>query len=61
LLTRLNAAISAGRLRNVSGQAIERPLQEGLVREDGAILYAVRDGIPIMLVDEGIPLAQLEE
>ena len=28
----------------------------GLVREDRTILYPVRDDIPIMLVDESIPL-----
>jgi uncharacterized protein YbaR (Trm112 family) len=61
LVARLNEAVSARRLRNVGGQLVERPMEEGLLREDGAVLYAVRDGIPIMLVDEGIPLEQLEK
>ena len=30
---------------------------EGLVREDGDWLYPVRDDIPIMLIDEAIPLS----
>ena len=30
-----------------------------LVREDKSVAYAVRDDIPVMLVEEGIPLAQL--
>jgi uncharacterized protein YbaR (Trm112 family) len=31
-------------------------LAEGLVREDGKILYPVRDGIPVLIVDQGISL-----
>ena len=61
LVERLNADQRAGRLRNVVGQVVERPFEGGLVREDGNILYAIRDGIPILLVDEGIPLTQLEK
>jgi uncharacterized protein YbaR (Trm112 family) len=32
------------------------PVQEALVREDGKYAYPVREDIPIMLVDEAIPL-----
>jgi uncharacterized protein YbaR (Trm112 family) len=32
------------------------PLEAGLLRADGALLYPVRADIPIMLVDEAIPL-----
>jgi len=59
LLRRLNEAVAAGRLRNRAGALVDEPLDDGLVREDGALLYAVRDGIPAMLVDESIPLEQL--
>jgi uncharacterized protein YbaR (Trm112 family) len=56
LLDRLNAAIRQGRIENRGGQAVSAPIQEGLVRKDGAVLYPVRDDIPIMLIDESIPL-----
>lgn len=60
LLGRVNAAIAAGRMKNRDGQAIEKPLDAGLVRQDGKLLYPVRGGIPIMLIEEGIPLDGLE-
>jgi uncharacterized protein YbaR (Trm112 family) len=56
LLTRLNAEIAAGSLRNRGGDAVREPLQEGLLREDGRILYPVDDGIPVMLVEESIEI-----
>ena len=59
LLDRVNAAIEAGHLSTRGGQAVSDPLTEGLVREDGTVLYPVRDDIPIMLVDEAIPLDKL--
>jgi uncharacterized protein YbaR (Trm112 family) len=43
---------------NRGGVAVSDALVEALVREDGALLYPVRDDIPIMLVDESIPLPQ---
>jgi uncharacterized protein YbaR (Trm112 family) len=45
-----------GRLRNRAGQAVEGPIQGGLIREDGRVLFPIVDGIPVMLIDEAIPL-----
>lgn len=56
LLERLNASIEQGSVVNRSGQAVTVALTEALVREDGGALYPVRDDIPIMLIDESIPL-----
>jgi len=52
----LNAKIEAGELKNRAGEAVETKMDGGLVREDGGYLYRIEDGIPIMLIDEGIPL-----
>jgi len=54
LIARVNAAIEAGGLTSRDGQKIERTLDGGLLRQDGKVLYPVRGGIPIMLVDEAI-------
>lgn len=56
LLAHLNAAIEAGGVRNRGGELVTEAVREGLVREDGLFLYPVRDDIPIMLIDEAIPL-----
>ena len=56
LLSRLNAAVAAGDVKNQGGQPVTEPVREGLVREDGLLLYPVRDDIPIMLIDEAVPL-----
>lgn len=57
LVERVNAAIAAGDQRNAAGHHVEQAIEGGLVREDGAILYPVRDGIPVLLIEEGLPLA----
>jgi uncharacterized protein YbaR (Trm112 family) len=59
LLSKLNAAVAAGQVRNRAGEAVVQPLQGGLIREDGALLYPVVDGIPVMLLGEAISLDQV--
>ena len=48
--------IEAGKVRNRGGEKVTQPITEGLVREDGKILYPVDDGIPVMLIEESIEL-----
>ena len=59
LLEKVNAAVEAGTLLNRGGKTVRDPISEGLVRKDGALLYPVRDDIPVMLLDEAIPLEDL--
>lgn len=56
LVGRLNRAIAAGELKNRAGEPLKEPIQGGLVREDGTLLYPVVEDIPVLLVDEAIPL-----
>ena len=56
LVESLNQQIEAGQLRNRAGQPVKEKLDAGLVRADGQFLYAIRQNIPIMLIDEAVPL-----
>lgn len=59
VLARLNAAVEAGRATNRVGESVTDRVEEGLLREDGRILYPIREGIPIMLIDESIDVSAL--
>ncbi len=56
VLSNLARDIEAGKVRNRGGEKVTEPITEGLVREDGKILYPVDDGIPVMLIEESIEL-----
>ena len=57
---RLNRAIAARGARYADGSRVEEPVAEGLVTTDGATVYRVDDGIPVMLADRAIPTGQVE-
>ena len=56
LVETLNKRIEAGEVQNRGGENVTTKMDGGLVREDGAYLYRIEDGIPIMLIDEAIAL-----
>ena len=56
VLGNLARDIEAGTVRNRGGEKVTQPITEGLVREDGKILYPVDDGMPVMLIEESIEL-----
>jgi uncharacterized protein YbaR (Trm112 family) len=59
LVKKLNALIEKGALQNRAGHKVADKIEGALVRQDNAIAYPVRDDIPVMLIDEQIPLDQL--
>jgi uncharacterized protein YbaR (Trm112 family) len=58
LLSELNLEIEQGKVCNLAGVKLNRPLEGGLVREDRQILYPILDGIPALLNDEAIKLGE---
>ncbi len=58
LIAKLNRLIARGSLLNKAGQKLEKPIDGGLVRADKRVLYPIVDDIPMMLVDEAVPLDQ---
>lgn len=59
LINKLNEAISRGLLKNKAQKPVAELLDGGLIRSDRQILYPIREDIPVMLIEEGIPLDQI--
>ena len=59
LLAKVNQAVEGGRLKSQGGDRVKDRIEEGLLREDGKVLYPVKDDIPVMLLDEAIRLDTL--
>ncbi len=56
LIDKINDKIKAGEIKNRSGEDVKESIDGGLIHEDGKYLYPIRDEIPIMLIDEAIPV-----
>ena len=59
LINKLNDAIGRGQLKNKAQKPVAELLDGGLIRADRKILYPIREDIPVMLIEEGIPLDQV--
>ncbi|MGA1235284.1 MAG: hypothetical protein ACO34E_00300 [Limisphaerales bacterium] len=56
LLDRLNEDIRSGKAKNRAGQPVSETITQGLLREDGLFLYPYRNNIPVLLIDEALPV-----
>lgn len=54
-LAAVNAAIQRGVARNRGGTVVAAPWVAALATQDGAWLYPIQDGIPILLAVEAVP------
>jgi uncharacterized protein YbaR (Trm112 family) len=57
LLSEVNERIERSALKNRAGQILSEKLEGGLLRQDRQVLYPIRNRIPVLLIDEAIPLA----
>ena len=56
VVRRLQELARHGTLKNLQGDIIGPDFEALLIREDGKRAYLVRDGIPVMLIDEAMAL-----
>lgn len=59
LIQKLNAAVARGEVKNLGKRPVSAEIDAGLIRADGKILYPIRENIPVMLIEEGIPLEHI--
>jgi uncharacterized protein YbaR (Trm112 family) len=59
-LEALNRAIAAGRVRRNDDGMQAEALREALVTRDRKTVYRIDDGIPVLLVEDGIATAQVD-
>lgn len=53
----INRSIAAGALKRIDGSLQAGPLREALITRDRKTVYRIDDGIPVLLIDEGIATA----
>lgn len=57
----LNRAIAANALRRNDDTPQAEPLRDALITHDRKTAYRIDDGIPVLLVEEGIATAQVAD
>lgn len=59
-LEALNRAIAAGNVRRSDDTPQIEAIREALINRDRKTIYRVDDGIPVLLIEEGIPASAVE-
>ena len=61
LVDRVNKRIEQEKIENCIGEKVTRAVDGGLINESQAHLLPIFDGIPCLIPDEAIPLAQITD
>jgi len=56
-LAEYNEGVGEGKLSNAAGRKLTQAMEGALVSECGGWLYPVDEGIPVLLVEEAVALA----
>jgi len=59
MVSRVNEAIATEHARDRTEQKVYKPIDGGLVTEDSAWLYPIREQIPTLVVEEAIDLSSI--
>ena len=59
-LEALNRAIAPGSVKRVDDAPQTGTIREALITRDRKTLYRIDDSIPVLLIEEGIPVAAVE-
>ena len=57
IVERLNGLVELGTLVDRSGEPVSEKIEGGLVCRGGKYLYPVRENIPVLLIENSIPVA----
>jgi uncharacterized protein len=56
IVAAINQKISSGQVKNRAAEVVREAIESGLVREDRKFLYPIRNQIPVLLIDQAIPV-----
>lgn len=54
-VAKINLEIEKGNVKYYDGSPVEDLLDEALITEDRKVIYRVDQGIPVLMIDRGIP------
>jgi uncharacterized protein YbaR (Trm112 family) len=56
VIQELNQKVALRLLHTVNKELVAEELSAGLIRKDGSVIYPIKQGIPVLLIEEGIRL-----
>ena len=60
IVTQLNKKVKAGEAVDVSGAPVTDTVEALLLRSDKSVAYLIKDGVPQMLAERGIPITSAQ-